>query len=129
MDETIEAQLGDVVQTVIERSLNEHFFNNGPHYLTEIGKLIGLGELIDRLTIVNMKLYNLKDEVMKRKGPESVPFRAWAAEEDIRLVMERSQAKRAIDEKIYTMMLEFITTGSIPRQNKETKKYGEAVSG
>lgn len=84
-------------------------------------ELISMGELVDRLSIVNIKLFNLKDKVMNTSDES---FRAWASVEDVKLVMERSRLKRAIDQKlIYT--INTIKNGNesgnfIP----EVKRYG-----
>lgn len=78
-------------------------------------KILSMGELIDRLTIVNLKLYNLKDEVIKRK--EDQEFLAQAAIKDIYLVEERSRLKKAIDEKLIAMI-------NNPAFNPEIKSYG-----
>ena len=78
--------------------------------------LLSMGELIDRLSIVNFKLYTLKNEVMKR--PDDEKFRAWASVEDVRLVEERARLKKCIDEK----MIEYVTQKA--RFNPETKSYG-----
>lgn len=63
--------------------------------------LLSMGELVDRLSIVNFKLYTLKNKVMQSEDPE---FKAWAAEEDVRLVEERARLKRCIDEKMVAMI-------------------------
>ena len=60
-------------------------------------ELISLGEIIDRLSIVNLKLYLLKDKVMMTESDE---FRSWASVEDIKLVKERARLKKCLDEKI-----------------------------
>lgn len=84
-------------------------------------QLLSLGELLDRLTIVNIKLYNLKDDVMKHVDDKD--FRAFAAEQDVHLVRERARLKRCIDEKLQKEMDRIITEGK-SSYNKEIKKYG-----
>lgn len=79
-------------------------------------ELLSMGELIDRLSIVNFKLYTLKDRVMKSESDEK--FRAWAAIEDVRLVEERARLKKCIDEK----MMEYLSGKA--DFNPETKRYG-----
>ena len=86
----------------------------------EFEKLFSLGELVDRLTIVNIKLFNLKDDVMKNQDSK---FRAWAAEHDVHLVSERAKLKRCIDQKVQKEVDRIITTGK-SSYNKEIKKYG-----
>ena len=85
-------------------------------------ELVSMGESVDRLSIVNYKLYNLKDEVMRR--PEDTSFRAWASEEDVKLVMERSRLKRCIDEKMIAMIGKFSSGDKAAGFNPEVKKYG-----
>jgi len=83
-------------------------------------ELLSMGELVDRLSIVNFKLFTLKDKVMETEDAE---FRAWASEEDVKLVMERSRLKRAIDEKlIYTVSK--IDNGEDIAFIPEVKRYG-----
>lgn len=64
-------------------------------------EVISMAELIDRLSIVNYKLYCLKNEVAKR---QDVDFCAWAAKEDIYLCRERSRLKNCINSKLITMI-------------------------
>ena len=80
-------------------------------------ELLSMGELVDRLSIVNFKLYTLKNNVMDKQGDKD--FCAWAAIEDVRLVEERARLKKCIDEK----MLEFISGKN--KFNPESKKYGD----
>ncbi len=82
--------------------------------------LISMGELVDRLTIVNIKLYNLKNEVMDNKNKT---FRAWAAEQDVYLVEERARLKKCIDEKLKAEIKRIAETGE-SGYNPEVKKYG-----
>lgn len=63
--------------------------------------LLSMGELVDRLSIVNFKLYTLKNKVMRSDDDK---FKAWASEEDVRLVEERARLKRCIDEKLTAMI-------------------------
>jgi hypothetical protein len=79
-------------------------------------ELISLGELVDRLTIVNIKLYNLKNEVMQNVDDES--FLAKSALFDVALVKERARLKACIDLKINAMIAN-------PSFNKEVKSYGD----
>ena len=77
--------------------------------------LMSLGELIDRLAIVNIKLYNLKNEVMKNTDTE---FRAKASVLDVALVEERAKLKRCIDLKVISMI-------GKPQYTQEVKSYGK----
>ena len=71
---------------------------------TSIGhfeQLISLGELIDRLTIINLKLYELKNQVANASDTN---FLAEAATKDIYLVEERARLKKCIDLKIAALI-------------------------
>lgn len=85
-------------------------------------ELISMGELVDRLSIVNFKLYKLKDEVMDRQDDEK--FKSWASVEDVKLVMERARLKRCIDEKLIKI-INRVNSGNVSGGfNPEVKKYG-----
>lgn len=81
--------------------------------------LLSMGELVDRLSIVNFKLYTLKNKVMQSKDTE---FKAWASEEDVRLVEERARLKKCIDEKLLATFERFLIDGDIGF-NAESKLY------
>lgn len=81
--------------------------------------LLSLGELVDRLSIVNYKLYDLKNEVMKRQGDTN--FLAGASIKDVALVEERSRLKKCIDQKVIAMI-------ENPKFNPEIKSYGKAFN-
>ncbi len=83
--------------------------------------LLSMGELVDRLSIVNFKLYTLKDKVMESNDDE---FRAWASVEDVKLVMERSRLKRAIDSKLLYMIKIILSGDNSGGVNLEVKRYG-----
>ena len=107
--------MSDAVDKVIMESVKNF---DGSYELDEnsFRELLSMGELIDRLSIVNFKLYTLKNEVMKRRDDEK--SRAWASVEDVRLVEERARLKKCIDEKL----AEYVCGKS--RFNPETKSYG-----
>lgn len=68
-------------------------------------ELITLSELIDRLSIVNIKLYHLLEKTTeldgkKNKSKEDVATILRLSGDNIRLVKQRSQLKVAIDRKI-----------------------------
>jgi hypothetical protein len=91
--------LSDLIDTSIQDAVKSY---DGSYELgNPFEGLLSMGELIDRLSIVNFKLYTLKNKVMQNEFED---FRAWAAEEDIRLVEERARLKRCIDEKIIAMI-------------------------
>ena len=85
-------------------------------------ELLSLGELVDRLSIVNFKLYKLKDEVMNR--PDDNEFKSWASVEDVKLVRERARLKRCIDEKLLSMINRVKNGDDSGGFNPEVKKYG-----
>tara|TARA_Y100000593_G_scaffold95015_1_gene198281 strand:- start:28255 stop:28605 length:351 start_codon:yes stop_codon:yes gene_type:complete len=86
-------------------------------------QLLSMGELVDRLSIVNFKLFTLKDRVMDNKNDSE--FCSWASVEDVRLVEERARLKRCIDEKLSTTIKRNIEKIDIGGFNAETKKYGQ----
>tara|TARA_R110002020_G_scaffold378499_1_gene589486 strand:- start:2210 stop:2557 length:348 start_codon:yes stop_codon:yes gene_type:complete len=113
--------ISDRVEEVINSSIQSY---DGDFELgNTFEKLISLGEIIDRLSIVNFKLYRLKDEVMEK--PDDKEFRSWASEEDVKLVEERSRLKRCIDEKVLAMFGRFSAGDKTAGFNPEVKKYGE----
>jgi len=68
-------------------------------------ELITLSELIDRLSIVNIKLYNLLEKTTELDGKKDktgadVALIVRLSGDNIRLVKQRSQLKLAIDQKI-----------------------------
>ena len=85
--------------------------------------LLSFGELVDRLSIINFKLYKLKDEVMIRKN--DTEFRAWASVEDVRLVEERARLKRCIDEKLLSIIKKIRYGDDNGGFNPEVKNYGK----
>jgi hypothetical protein len=85
-------------------------------------ELLSMGELVDRLSIVNFKLYKLKDEVMDR--PDDSEFKSWASVEDVKLVRERARLKRCIDEKLLSMLSKVESGDNTGGFNPEVKKYG-----
>jgi hypothetical protein len=88
-------------------------------------QMMSFGELVDRLSIVNFKLFTLKDEVMKR--PDDNEFRSWASVEDVKLVKERSRLKRCIDEKLVAIITRIAEGDSSGGFNPEVKKYGDEL--
>jgi len=113
--------LGDYVETCIEGAVKNYDQSfNCPDSFEE---LISFGELVDRLSIINFKLYKLKDEVMTRQDDDT--FKAWAAVEDVKLVRERSRLKKCIDEKIIAMVTRVYNGDMSCGFNPEVKKYGQ----
>lgn len=88
-------------------------------------ELLSLGEIVDRLSIVNFKLFTLKDEVMRRTKDNK--FLSWASVEDVKLVKERSRLKKCIDEKILAMINRVLSGDKTAGFNPEVKKYGDKI--
>ena len=87
-------------------------------------EILSFGELVDRLSIVNLKLYNLKDDVARVMEDGAHQYLGgWAAEEDVRLVKERARLKKCIDEKLFILIGKVLHDGDFG-YNPETKKYG-----
>ena len=115
--------LSEKIDQVIEEAVRSY---DGSYALGEpFEELISFGELVDRLSIVNYKLYNLKDEVMRR--PMDDGFRSWASEEDVKLVMERARLKRCIDKKLVAMIAKVQAGDTQGGFNPEVKKYGDSM--
>ena len=112
MESSIIAKISEEIDDIIDFAIKTQGFPREEHPAL---KLLSIGELVDRLSIVNFKLYKLKCEVaLKAKDKE---FCAEAALEDIRLVEERARLKACIDEKFMT-----IVAGKHDF-NKEVKHY------
>ena len=68
-------------------------------------ELITLSELIDKLSIINIKLYHLLEKTTeldqkKNRSKEDIALIVTLSGDNIRLVKQRSQLKSAIDKKI-----------------------------
>jgi hypothetical protein len=109
----------EILEKYIKSSIKKYdgSYNTGDPF----PELISMGELVDRLSIVNFKLYTLKDKVMES---EDQNFRAWAAVEDVKLVMERARLKKAIDVKLIHMINNVLSGDSSGGVNLEVKRYG-----
>ena len=114
-------KLSDTIQEIIENSIKSY---DNSYVLGESSfeELISMGELVDRLSIVNFKLYKLKDEVMDR--PNDSDFKSWASVEDVKLVRERARLKKCIDEKLIYIINKINSGESDGGFNPEVKKYG-----
>lgn len=114
--------LSDNIDSVIQESIKNYdqSYELGNNSFEE---LISMGELVDRLSIVNFKLYKLKDEVMDR--PEDEDFKSWASVEDVKLVRERARLKRCIDEKLLYVINRVTSGDNTGGFNPEVKKYGK----
>jgi len=109
----------DAVEKCIELAVESY---NGNYNSSEaLQDLISMGELVDRLSIVNFKLYTLKDKVMES---DDDGFKAWASVEDVKLVLERARLKKAIDSKLLYMITTFLEGDESGGFNPEVKRYG-----
>jgi len=114
MDET---KISNTInQIIVEATRN---FPEGSYELDAFETLLSFGELVDRLSIVNFKLYNLKDKV-EGASPE---FKAWAAEHDIVLVEERARLEKCIDLKLLAIIAR--SNSGSENFNPEVKRYGK----
>jgi hypothetical protein len=88
------------IDQVIESVVREHFQTTDVDLWFQPSaaiQLMTLGELIDRLTIVNLKLFKLKD--LQAASTAGVSL-ALSAKADVSLCKERSNLKAAINEKL-----------------------------
>ena len=108
----------------LDAIINHHVFSFTQNYTSDrcFEELLSFGELVDRLTIVNGKLYSLKNEVVERQNEKE--FCAWQAVQDIRLVKERARLKKCIDEKLTAMIRRIAEGDQSGGFNAEVKKYG-----
>lgn len=98
-------------------------------------ELTTISELIDRLSIENIRLWNLKDEVMalrkeldlgvtKERELEINKILATKAFADVDIVKKRSVVKRAIDETL-VRVIEQVKKGKKVSVTNEHKSYGK----
>ena len=88
-------------------------------------ELITFSELIDKLMTINIKLYNLMDEITKYSDLEKLSEKEASIllrlnKDQIRLVKQRSELKSAIDKKLNVA----IKNGDI-NVSDEIKSYGD----
>ena len=114
-------KLSELIDLTILESIKKYdnTYNFGKNSFEE---LISMGELVDRLSIVNFKLYKLKDEVMNKQNDEK--FKAWASVEDVKLVIERARLKKCIDQKLISIIKKIKDGDQSGGFNPEVKKYG-----
>jgi hypothetical protein len=112
--------ISEHIEKTIESSVEN--FDGSYNLDNPFEKLLSFGELVDRLSIVNFKLYTLKNEVMRREDDKE--FRAWASVEDVKLVEERARLKKCIDEKLISMIAKYKSGDKNAGFNSEVKKYG-----
>ena len=114
---TLSTAIDEIIDVSIKNYDQSYKLNKDP-----FEELLSMGELVDRLSIVNFKLYTLKDEVMKRS--EDSVFKSWASEEDVKLCRERSRLKACIDQKLIHTIDRIYHGDNTGGFNEETKKYG-----
>lgn len=114
--------ISDLIDKQILQSILKYDNSNelGENSFEEI---LSMGELVDRLSIINFKLYKLKDDVMDREN--DFEFRAWASVEDVKLVKERARLKKCIDEKLLYIINKIHNGDMTANFNAEVKKYGK----
>lgn len=117
----VKENLSNIIDSVIEESI-KNYDNSYELKNSSFEVLISMGELVDRLSIVNFKLYKLKDEVMIRTSDES--FKSWASVEDVKLVRERARLKKCIDDKLISIINRINNGDKTGGFNPEVKKYG-----
>ncbi len=102
---------------------------------TSLEELITISELMDRLSIENIRLWNLKDEVIAlRKELDNKPTKKRREEinkilsgkefVDIDISKRRSLAKKAIDEALIRLIKDVIKGKNVSVTN-EHKAYGK----
>lgn len=84
-------------------------------------KLLSIGELVDRLAIVNIKLYKLKDFQV---ASQNITDLSLSAKKDVELVKERANLKAAITQKAEDTIARVISNCEIETAF-EVKSYGE----
>jgi len=111
--------ISEVIDSIVLDSIKS--FDGSYNIDSPFGDLLSFGELVDRLSIVNFKLFTLKDRVMDSDDTE---FKALASVEDVRLVEERARLKKCIDEKLCGMISTMLGGDDAAGFNPEVKKYG-----
>ena len=94
----------------------------GPDEQNRFEKLLSMGELVDRLTITNKKLWEekiIQTNLHNIYGEEEL---AESAGRDVRLCKERARLKACIDEKLIAIITRIIY-GEDAGFNKEVKNY------
>ncbi len=108
---------------------------NSKNTTSPLEELSTISELIDRLSIENIRLWNLKDEVMalkkeldngvsKERELEIYKILANKAIADVDIVKKRSAVKRAIDETVIKVIQKVVKGQSVSVTN-EHKAYGK----
>lgn len=116
MDEAIDRRISDTLVEFFESTEVDLWFEP-----SDCLNLMSIGELVDRLTIVNLKLFKLKDY---QSNSDDGAGLARSAKSDVALCKERSNIKSAINEKIFSIASRVYN--SVERTDAdEVKLYGE----
>lgn len=107
--------LGETIEVAVRKALENH--ENYP--VSPLDALVTFGELVDRLAIVNIKLYHVKHREKELSDPVQL---AAAAKEDILLCKERSVLKNCINEKIVALVSR-VAGGAETTEPAEVKTY------
>jgi len=102
---------------------------NSKNTTSPLEELSTISELIDRLSIENIRLWNLKDEVMalkkeldngvsKERELEIYKILANKAIADVDIVKKRSAVKRAIDETVIKVIQKVVKGQSVSVTNE-----------
>ena len=108
-----------IIEEIIQNAIDSY---DGSYTLeNHFEKSVSFSELVDKLSIVNFKLFTLKNEVANNQDEK---FRAWASYEDINLVKERSNLKKCINEKLVAIVSRIVKEGKDDTAVPEFKQYG-----
>lgn len=122
--QTVNVNFSDHPGDIIDNTIADYVSRNMDTDLeleSSFEKLIGMGEIVDRLSIVNIKLFKLKDA---QKMSQDERHLAWLAVQDVKLVEERARLKKCIDEKTLTIMTRVKSGDVAGGINDEVKTYG-----
>jgi len=116
-------KISNKIDKIIENAIDN--YNGACTTGGSFEKLLSFGELVDRLSIVNFKLFTLKNKVVDKGA--TTDFKSWAALEDVKLVEERARLKNCIDEKLITMIHKISSGDKTGGHNQEVKTYGNKL--
>ena len=98
----------NLISQIINNQIEQVLENPQNTFGNSVSKLISFGELVDKLTICNNKLFKVKDQQADLKEEES-DLAIELVRKDIALCKERSQIKRAIDFKLREIIKSLIS--------------------
>jgi hypothetical protein len=94
--------LSTIIENIIEDAIVKFNGNCLPQEEDSFRELLSLGELIDRLTIVNIKNFEFQDQVLESKDAK---FKAEGVDLIFKLALERSRLKTCIDKKLLAYLV------------------------